>query len=259
MSEALALQYPFLRDQASPADCLRTIREQFAFLRLPATPSAPKKLVSSQPVVAQITDISDDLVVKALRSGDAGDFRAVRKKLLPLYAKTVLSIAELSQVVVRGNERARLASESFDLIEAAFRIHGESLGEAVREQALFTVYTFRQIDSLISEKLLIDAPDDKRSEDSELARQFASAVIWTRFHLHCLTLALNSSVRLSEPLREVVADGLRAAVNAYAYAKQGARLRESSQDSAPSLLAWDDEDQQLLDESTRDMEAESEW
>jgi hypothetical protein len=56
---------------------------------------------------------------------------------------------------------------------------------------------------------------------------------------------------------EVILDGLRAAVNAYAWARRGLELRTPSAEPAVAPIEWDEEEQALLDEATHDMLGES--
>lgn len=55
---------------------------------------------------------------------------------------------------------------------------------------------------------------------------------------------------------EVVMDGLRAAVNAYAWARRGLDLRAPKSEPEMTPIEWDDEEQDLLREATFDMVSE---
>jgi hypothetical protein len=58
-------------------------------------------------------------------------------------------------------------------------------------------------------------------------------------------------------VREIVIDGLRSAVNAYAWARRGLDLRSPENDADPAHVEWDDEERQLLDEATYDLVSEA--
>jgi hypothetical protein len=55
---------------------------------------------------------------------------------------------------------------------------------------------------------------------------------------------------------EVITDLLRSAVNAYAWIRQGVDLRFPVDEPVLPNVEWDDEDQELLNGSMRDMETE---
>ena len=57
---------------------------------------------------------------------------------------------------------------------------------------------------------------------------------------------------------EVVIEGLRAAVNAYTFARRGLALRdEASLEMTSPVSDWDEEDQLLLDDSMADLDREA--
>ena len=55
------------------------------------------------------------------------------------------------------------------------------------------------------------------------------------------------------PHQDLVIDGLRNAVNAYAWARRAYDLRVPCPQTDNLIVQWDEEDQQLLDEASFDM------
>jgi hypothetical protein len=136
-------------------------------------------------------------------------------------------------------------------MEYDLREHGlRFFGSAVRDQAIFTVWTLRKITEMFGQ-----IPRDKSTAQtsetvSGLLDNFVRYGVWTRFHLHCLVTSMRVSRPIfPEPLADVI-DGLRSAVNAYSYARQIVDIL------APRVLPdvappeWDDEDAALLSEAS---------
>jgi len=53
-----------------------------------------------------------------------------------------------------------------------------------------------------------------------------------------------------------ITDGLRGAVNAFGLIRQGVSIREPAEESALQPYTWDEEDEELMTSSMRDIEAE---
>ena len=151
-----------------------------------------------------------------------------------------------------------LMNEHYSEMEADFRDRGlTAFGAEVRDQAIFTAWTLRKISDLCeainSAKL---ASEQQKKTDQELAKQFAFFLVWTRFHLDCLLKSMQIQKPIYPEVLDVVIDGLRAAVNAYALARRGFNLRAPVPQPDVAAVEWDEEDRQLLDEATHDMLAE---
>jgi hypothetical protein len=256
MNDALALSRGF----AVPdfAEMLKSIGEQFAFLRAPSKKSAKQLSSSSEEMVKNICDILDRMAVGAIEKRTADEFIAYRNAQFPNYVRAMRAISDFARLVIPQEVLTQLAANSFLELEADFRDHGDAFGSVVRDQAIFTVWTFKKIDILIRKILsnIENIPDGHKKTDDELALKFGAHVLWTRFHLDCLITSLRTENPIYPVVRDVIAEGLRAAVNAYACVKQGVELRLPHSEPAIESAEWDDEDQALLDSSMRDMERE---
>jgi hypothetical protein len=78
------------------------------------------------------------------------------------------------------------------------------------------------------------------------------------FHIDCLVAAIGFNRTLYPEVLDEIVDGLRAAVNAYAYIRQGVQLfsltaTASGEEPVP-VCGWDNEDQELLDSSMHEMD-----
>ena len=122
----------------------------------------------------------------------------------------------------------------------------ESFGEQIKDQAIFATWTLRHMNELISALSKENVTDSHREGDQELAERCCITTFATRFSLDCLIIAMNRSVAVFPDVLAGISDGLRTAVNAYAYARQGHILRKKGVTESPSPIEWDDEDDILL-------------
>ena len=124
---------------------------------------------------------------------------------------------------------------------------------------MFTVWTLRRISGLISKiSLLGPVPASLKVEELTLAQHFGLTTTWSQFHLDCMLMSMRRNRPISLEVLPEIIDGLRAAVNAYGFARQGLGLRNPQQDlPMTASTSWDEEDQELLDSSMEEMSAEA--
>ena len=208
-----------------------------------------------------ITALIDGFLLRAIDARTVEEFRATRDTIFVDYARAVISLSGLVQMVVPEPMIERLLNESFCEMEAEFKDQGLiRFGAPAKDQAIFTVWTLRRTGSLIA-KIIGAGPvsEGLRKQDSEIAAEFSAAIAWTQFHLDCLTCAIRFDKKIQPEVLAETQEGLRAVVNAYGLARRGLHLRApSSEPTLPIPIEWDDEDQELLDSSMRDMDVETE-
>jgi hypothetical protein len=255
MNDALAITRGF--EVPSFVEALKSFAEQFAFLRTPAKKSA-KQICGPDDLLGPACAILDQIIVGAIEKRTVAEFAAYRLKVLPDYIKASRAIGDLARLSISHEVRKRIIAESFGKAETNFKEHGAIFGSVVRDQAIFTLWTFKKIDSVIKDVLenLEKVPEQQRKVDSDLASDFGAYVTWTRFHLDCLMVSLRTHKPIYPEVRDDVANGLRAAVNAYACVKRAAKLRAPVVEPLVQRAEWDDEDRELLSASMRDMERE---
>lgn len=244
MNEALAIPQGF---------GLTSIGEQFSFLRFPSKRSARQISVSTEELLKNIADIHNQIIFGVIEKRTATEFRAARDEAFPKYLHLMRAVSDLARVLIPPQVLERLANESFSELESDFREHGDLFGSAVRDQAIFTVWTFRKISSLVRQVPASGVSVCDRGKDIDLNSKFVPHALWTRFHLDCLTISMHSHKPIYPDVRDVIADGLRAAVNAYAWAKQGFELRNPVVEPLLAQYEWDDEDTELMDSSMSDL------
>jgi hypothetical protein len=214
---------------------------------------------SAEEIIKSIGAFLDGLLLRAVAAQTKKEFVAVRTEVFEPYAGALTSLARLVHILVPDPVIEHIISDSFCELESDFREHGSArFGVDAKDQAMFTVWTLRRTSRLIA-KVASSGPVPARlkEQDEKLASDFGFFAAWTQFHLDCML----ASIRHDEPIQlEVlpeIIDGLRAAVNAYGYARQGLTLRAPAEEPRLQPCEWDEEDQELLDSSMADMAADA--
>lgn len=210
-------------------------------------------------ILKGITSHVDGLLLRAITTQTKGEFIAVRQEVFDDYATALTSLARLARIIVPEPIIERVLGDSFSELEHEFREHGlMRFGGPAKDQAMFTIWTLRRTSRLIS-KVAGSGPvsENLKEKDQQLASLFSFYAIWTQFHLDCMLGAMRFHKPIQLGVLPEIIDGLRAAVNAYGYARQGLNLRAPEPEPLIEAVEWDEEDQELLDSSMRDMALET--
>ncbi|MDX2154493.1 MAG: hypothetical protein SFV54_27375 [Bryobacteraceae bacterium] len=229
------------------------VGELIAFL-LPKKKSVSLQLSPEALDVANgIRQVLDDMILRAIEKRTAPDFDALRNAVFPDYARIVVLFANLIGSILSKPAVERISAESICELESDLREEDVAslLGAQVRDQAIFTAWTVRKIADLSQQISSQELGDNKEAE--EQVPHFLYHAIRTRFHLDCLTTSLRTSRPLYPEVSEVVVDGLRSAVDAYACLRQILDSCSPPQEVSVEPATPDEEDQQLLFESEWDM------
>lgn len=131
--------------------------------------SAKQLPVSTAELMRNISSIQNDLVLAALEKRTELEFKAVREDVFPKYFRAIQALSNLARIVVEPYTIDRIASESFCEVEAEFREHGlAAFGTEIRDQSIFTVWTFRKLWDICEEINGMPLPADLRANDTEL-------------------------------------------------------------------------------------------
>lgn len=223
-------------------------------LKISALPSetenAPRQLTSSaNEVVRAVVSVLDDMITAALGARTSQEFVAVRTNVFPRYFSAMAALGSLIRVTVSKHAITRLLNESLCELEADFRELGAAaFGAELRDRGLFTVWTLRQISELAEQMQKIEG-----ASDDETARKFAIYALWSRFHIDCLVKAMRAGMPIFPEVSEDIVDGLRAAVDAYAWIKQAVNDHAGISEPDMPPVPWDAEDEALLSDSMRDL------
>ncbi len=139
----------------------------------------------------------ESLVSLAFQRRTIDEFVTARIEIYPVYYQAVLALPPVMKLVIPETTLDIFVRESFCEMEADLRERGLTFfGSAVRDQALFTVWTLRKITDMFGqiprEKTMVEI----NGEIGKLLKQFTEYGVWTRFHLHCLV----TSMRTNKPI-----------------------------------------------------------
>lgn len=227
-------------------------------LGLPAEKSAKKQLSGSvDEVVKTIASLLDQITASAVEQRTEESFRAIRDAAFPQYMQLVISLAGIVSAVVPKDVLARLTAESFSELEADIRDHAVAVvGAEMRDRAMFTVWTLRKIADLIPVIASNHVSKEDDSKDNEIATAFLGHALMARFNIDVLRYAMRHGKALYPVVLPAIDSGLRAVVDAYAWIRQAADLRSPSIEPEIGPVSWDEEDQELLNESMLDLASE---
>jgi hypothetical protein len=232
--------------------------EGVSLLGLPAERSAKRRLPgSADDVLRTISSILNDILEDVIARQTAASFEEAVDDAFPRYVKLVMAFAKVASAMIRPQTLSRLASESFSELESDIRTDGLAfLGEALSERAIFTVWTLRKTSDMIDVLAKSPSVPDQREKDVEFHQEFFINALWSRFHIDCLIASMRTQKPIYPDVMPLVDNGLRSAVNAYAWAKQAVDLRFPTDEYEPLPDYWSEDDQQLLDASMRDLDSE---
>ena len=132
-----------------------------------------------------------------------------------------------------------------------------AFGSAIRDQALFTVWTLRKINDLVRQLSGQELKEDDKSKDKDFAGSFIYHGLRMRFHLDCLLTSMKHQRPIYPEILVAISDGLRSGVNAYAWIRQCVDLRTNAEEPVLPFIELDEEDREFIDASARDMANES--
>ncbi len=227
-----------------------------AFLASRSRRSARELSAPTVEVFNGVAGVLERLLTEVIEKRTAAEFDSAFTEAFQKYVSITLALSRLAQTVVPADVVDRLTRESICELEADFRDKALlAFGAAARDQAMFTIWTLRKINELVTNISTVKLDQSKQKEDRELSYQFNVSALRAQFCLDCLNLALRINRPIyPEVMRELV-EGLRAMVNAYAWARQGFALRFPSAEQPSELIGTDAEDEELLSASMHDWAA----
>jgi len=225
-----------------------------AFLASRSKKSVRELSESAGEVFKGFAGVLDQLLTTIIEKRTAAEFHAAFVEAFPKYVAITVSLSHFAQAVVPASVIQRLTRESICELEADFRDKALlAFGAATRDQAMFTIWTMRKVNDLLVQISTAKLEESRQKEDREFCAEFNFNALRAHFSLDCLNMAL----RLQRPIYpEVMAelnDGLRSMVNAYAWVRRGAALRIPVAEPPLEVSASDEENEQLLSASMRDM------
>jgi hypothetical protein len=208
---------------------------------------------SAQELFRNVASMLDELVVCAIEKRTAAEFIATFDEVFPKYFDGALGLSLLARTAVPSHVLEVLGIEFFCEMEADFRDQGlTAFGATVRDQAIFATWTLRKIGDICKRIDQAHLASSLEKHDMDLFSQFVFHAMRTRFHLDCLSRSMRLRMPIYPDVLGKIMDGLRSAVNAYAWARRALDLRAPVAELEIAPVEWDDEDRQLLREATDD-------
>ena len=233
------------------------IGERLAFVGFPSKRAAKQISGSAEDALKGIAALLEQMIVGAVEQRTAAEFKAAYDGTFQSYAQLMNALGSLIRAVVPVTVRERVTAESLCEMEADFRDHAlVAFGANMRDQALFTVWTLRKISDIAQRIWNKDVSPDLKDQDSKIAAMFVYHGVRTRFHLDCLFLSMRTNRPIYPEVLEVISDGLRSAVDAYAWIRQAADLRSPHEEPILEFIDMDEDDKIFVDSSAFDMAKE---
>jgi hypothetical protein len=234
------------------------LREPIPFAGFPSRRSAKQLSGSAEDLVRNIATVIDQLMVSAIEKRTAAEFTAVWNEVFPNYARIMCALGALSKALIPPLVLEQVTADSLCEMEADFRDHAlAAFGSAIRDQALFTVWTLRKINDLARQFSSAEVTEDDKSKDKEFASSFVYHGLRMRFHLDCLLASIKHRHPIYPEILAIISGGLRSGVDAYAWIRQRVDLRTKPEEPVLPFIELDEEDREFIDASARDMAGES--
>jgi hypothetical protein len=211
----------------------------------------------AQELFRNVAMMLDEVVLYAIEQRTAPEFQSAVLEVFPKYFEGALGLSFLARSIVPKHVLETMSGEFFSEIESDFREQGlNAFGAAVRDQAIFTAWTLRKISDICQRIDETPLPASLEKSDRNSFQNFAIHAMRTRFHLDCLFKSMHFNKPIYPDVLGLVIDGLRSAVDAYAWARGALDLRIPVVEPAAAAVELDEEERQLLREATHDYLAE---
>jgi hypothetical protein len=217
---------------------------------------------SDERLVRELLSMLDKQLLSVLEARSAAEFSKHRNEVFSKYVRALRALSDTMSNLIPESDIEALSGEATTALAADLEKHrGVSFGNALTDQAVFTLWTLGKIRALGRR---IDASGkpamEQQGADLLLFKEYRLCSLWAQFHLDSAFAAMKFKKTLPEDVQEVICDGLRSVVNAYAVMREALSLRAPVDQAPPAdLPAWDEEDERLLAASMRDINAFSDF
>jgi len=235
-------------------DGIDAIGERLAFVGFPSKRATKQLSGSAEEALKSVITLLEQMIAGTVEKRTAAEFNAAYEEAFQNYARLMFALGCLIRAVVPANVIDRVTSESFCEMETDFRDHAlATFGSSIRDQAIFTVWTLRKIFDLAKAVVNKTVSDDLKEQDKKIATMFWYHGLRTRFHLDCLIFSMRMNRPIYPEVLEVISDGLRSAVDTYAWIRQAAELRSTQDEPTLTFTDLDEDDKLFVDASAYDM------
>jgi hypothetical protein len=211
-------------------------------------------------LIAQLVFQIQKQILRVLEARNLNEFKRRRDDYFQNYARAVRALSDTMRNFMPREKFIELSNKALEFFTEDFeRERGKSFTEELINQTQFTLWTLRRLTSLGS---AIDAagqpPEESRGADAELNKDYRMHSVWSQYHVEITLAAMSLHKTITTEIQHEICEGLRAAVNAYAVGEEALALRTPAMEAPESVVAntvWDDEDEELLASSMRDLDA----
>jgi len=214
---------------------------------------------SDESLIRQLTEALDRQLLGILNCRSVEECEHSRQTVWINYVRARRALADtISRLIpeqvlelVRAATTERIAAD----LESARNV---LFGDAIADQVEFSMWVVDRMQSLGHMISVAGEPSDKDA-DRKLSSDFHLYALWGQLHYDCVLAAIKFQRPIPEGIQYSIRDGLRAWVNASAIMEEALALRtqQGAEGCSEAELPWDEEDQELLDSSMKDLDAES--
>jgi hypothetical protein len=188
----------------------------------------------------------DSMIKPLIACRTKEEFCKLRDEIFPKYANACFAVSSMMKSVVTNVDHVEIIQESLSSIIKTFRNVGAAyLGSDGKSEVLFCLSTMKKAFGMVRLLLARPTPPGLEERDLELAKAFATNVVFFQLNFTCLLLAMSSEDSLNPEVLEEILEGLRPSVMAYAAIRQAMDIRGFSEEryTQPPDISWDSEDQ----------------
>jgi hypothetical protein len=210
-------------------------------------------------LLRQITETLDKQLLSALSCRTPQEFGKLRRDVWEKYFCARRALGDAIKLVIPKEviEMMRFVTTQ-RLMEELGHSRNVLFGEDIATQFEFTDWLVNKMQCVAHEIAKVGEPTD-RDADSRLHEDFNLYTAWGQFHYDCVLASMKFERPIPEQIQGSIRDGLRAWVNACSIVEEALALRvEKGSEIQLEVFdqPWDEEDQELLDSSMKDLDAE---
>jgi hypothetical protein len=211
---------------------------------------------SDERLVQRLIEVMDKLLLPCLESRSEKEFLTNRRKAWPKYLRSSRALSDTISNLLPESDVDDLSSRGISFLsEDLEKQRDVRFGGDLVDQSLFALWTMGKIRNLSRSITSAGDASDKK-KDQRLHNDYVLASLWAQFHLDCVFTSIKFDKKFVPDVEDEVCDGVRASVNAYAIMREAMDLRLPKMvESSGNDLPWDTEDDELLAESMREINA----
>jgi len=228
---------------------------------LDATASGETRVIrrTDESLLRQMTENLDKKLLSVLACRTPEEFGKARQSVWERYFRARRALSDTINLVIPKKfiESVRCATLQ-RISEDLERSRAVLFGEEIAKQFEFTMWTVNRIQATAREIERAGEPSD-RNADSRLHEDFCLYTAWGQFHFDCVLASMKFEQPIPSDIQFPIRDGLRAWVNAAAIVEEALSLRVPDGIGGDVQFfeqPWNDEDEELLASSMKDLDAE---